>query len=98
MKPVARWRCGASWFDRLTMKRTRSRFGLNMSDPFTTRRDEMVDHQIAAMGVTDPKVLAAMRKVPRHEFVPEWLKDAAYRDGPLPIGENQTISQPYVVA
>jgi protein-L-isoaspartate(D-aspartate) O-methyltransferase len=69
-----------------------------MSDPFTVQRDDMVDRQIAAMGVTDTKVLAAMRKVPRHEFVPGWLKDAAYRDGPLPIGENQTISQPYVVA
>jgi protein-L-isoaspartate(D-aspartate) O-methyltransferase len=72
--------------------------GLRMSDPFTAQRDDMVDHQIAAMGTSDAKVLAAMRKVPRHAFVPDWLKDSAYNDGPLPIGEGQTISQPYVVA
>jgi protein-L-isoaspartate(D-aspartate) O-methyltransferase len=76
------------------------RLGLHMaeSDTYTARRDEMVDDQIAAMGVRDARVLAAMRKVPRHEFVPEWLQDAAYIDGPLPIGEGQTISQPYIVA
>jgi protein-L-isoaspartate(D-aspartate) O-methyltransferase len=68
------------------------------SDPYAVRRADMVTHQIAGMGVRDPKVLAAMRKVPRHEFVPERLKDAAYNDGPLPIGEGQTISQPYIVA
>jgi protein-L-isoaspartate(D-aspartate) O-methyltransferase len=58
----------------------------------------MVDQQIVARGVRDPAVLAAMRKVPRHEFVPEDLREAAYEDGPLPIGEGQTISQPYIVA
>ncbi|HEX2889536.1 protein-L-isoaspartate(D-aspartate) O-methyltransferase [Vineibacter terrae] len=69
-----------------------------MSDPFTAQRHDMVEHQIAGMGIRDARVLAAMRKVPRHVFVPEWLQDAAYNDGPLPIGDGQTISQPYVVA
>jgi len=67
-------------------------------DFYNSQREEMVRHQIAAMGVRDPNVLAAMRKVPRHEFVPDSLKDAAYEDGPLPIGEGQTISQPFIVA
>jgi protein-L-isoaspartate(D-aspartate) O-methyltransferase len=58
----------------------------------------MVAEQIAARGVTDERVLDAMRTVPRHEFVPEDLRGAAYEDRPLPIGEGQTISQPYVVA
>jgi protein-L-isoaspartate(D-aspartate) O-methyltransferase len=58
----------------------------------------MVREQIESRGVTDARVLAAMRKVPRHEFVPEHLADAAYEDHPLPIGYGQTISQPYIVA
>jgi protein-L-isoaspartate(D-aspartate) O-methyltransferase len=61
-------------------------------------REEMVEKQIAARGITDPYVLAAMRKVPRHLFVSEALMDQAYGDFPLPIGEQQTISQPYIVA
>ena len=58
----------------------------------------MVAEQIAARGVSDPRVLAAMRRVPRHEFVPAELRAHAYEDHPLPIGEGQTISQPYIVA
>lgn len=58
----------------------------------------MVTRQIADRGVRDLRVLAAMRKVPRHEFVPDAEKRHAYRDMPLPIGEGQTISQPYIVA
>jgi protein-L-isoaspartate(D-aspartate) O-methyltransferase len=58
----------------------------------------MVRQQIEARGITDARVLAAMRKVPRHLFVPEALRDQAYGDYPLPIGEQQTISQPYIVA
>jgi len=58
----------------------------------------MVKRQIEARGVTDPQVLAAMGKVPRHLFVGEALRDQAYGDFPLPIGEQQTISQPYIVA
>ena len=56
-------------------------------------REDMVRKQIQARGVTDPKVLAAMRRVPRHLFVSEALRDQAYGDFPLPIGEQQTISQ-----
>lgn len=61
-------------------------------------REEMVRRQIEARGVTDPAVLEAMRRVPRHLFVSEALRDQAYGDYPLPIGEQQTISQPYIVA
>lgn len=62
------------------------------------RRRRMVTDQIEARGIKDRAVLEAMRAVPRHRFVPEPIRDHAYDDGPLPIGEDQTISQPYVVA
>jgi protein-L-isoaspartate(D-aspartate) O-methyltransferase len=62
------------------------------------RRQRMVATQIERRGVTDPAVLAAMRKIPRHRFVPEALRPLAYDDGPLPIGSGQTISQPVIVA
>jgi len=65
---------------------------------FSALRDEMVRRQIAARGVRDRRVLEAMRTVPREVFVPERLAELAYDDTPLPIGEEQTISQPYVVA
>jgi len=58
----------------------------------------MVDFQLRARGISDPRVLDAMLRVPRHEFVPEPYRSEAYEDHPLPIGESQTISQPYVVA
>jgi protein-L-isoaspartate(D-aspartate) O-methyltransferase len=61
-------------------------------------REAMVAEQIAGRGVADPAVLAAMRKVPRHLFVPPDLARDAYADSPLPIGHGQTISQPYIVA
>ena len=61
-------------------------------------REEMVAEQIAARDIKDPNVLAAMRIVPRHAFVPENVQRAAYADHPLPIGYGQTISQPYIVA
>jgi protein-L-isoaspartate(D-aspartate) O-methyltransferase len=61
-------------------------------------RLRMVEDQIVARGVGDPAVLAAMRTVPRHEFVPEGDRAKAYDDGPLSIGKDQTISQPYIVA
>ncbi len=60
--------------------------------------DAMVREQIQSRGITDARVLAAMAKVPRHEFVPEHLADEAHEDHPLPVGCNQTISQPYIVA
>jgi protein-L-isoaspartate(D-aspartate) O-methyltransferase len=61
-------------------------------------RELMVAHQIAGRGVHDQRVLDAMRQVPREAFVPETLNEFAYADTPLPIGEGQTISQPYIVA
>jgi protein-L-isoaspartate(D-aspartate) O-methyltransferase len=63
-----------------------------------TARQFMVDSQLRARGIADPRVLDAMLRVPRHEFVPEPLRAETYEDHPLPIGEGQTISQPYVVA
>lgn len=65
---------------------------------FDRLRDQMVKDQLMARGIFDKHVLDAMRKVPRHKFVPEELHDAAYEDNALPIGEGQTISQPYMVA
>src|SRR4249920_3072015 len=67
-------------------------------DEFTADRQGMVVDQIAARDVRDPRVLAAMRDVPRHLFVPPELQRQAYADRPLPIGYDQTISQPYIVA
>ena len=61
-------------------------------------REGMVDTQIEARGIRDPRVLEAMRTVPRHRFVPPALQDQAYADTPLPIGSSQTISQPFIVA
>jgi len=58
----------------------------------------MVDYQIISRGIDDPLVVEAMRRVHREAFVPDSLRDAAYEDGPLPIGAGQTISQPYIVA
>ncbi len=63
-----------------------------------SERDKMVSRQIAARGVEDPDVLAALRAVPRHRLVPDALARHAYDDRPLPIGHGQTISQPYIVA
>ena len=65
---------------------------------FDRRREEMVKRQIEGRNISDPRVLAAMRRVPRHLFVSEALRHKAYEDHPLPIGEQQTISQPYIVA
>jgi protein-L-isoaspartate(D-aspartate) O-methyltransferase len=67
-------------------------------DGYATIRDRMVQEQIQKRGVTDLQTLAAMRAVPRHEFVDESQRRRAYQDTPLPIGHGQTISQPYIVA
>jgi len=67
-------------------------------DSFAPARQRMVAEQIAARGVRDPMVLAAMGKVPRHLFVPEAVRYQAYEDYPLQIGDGQTISQPFIVA
>ncbi|NSW86687.1 MAG: protein-L-isoaspartate(D-aspartate) O-methyltransferase [Syntrophobacteraceae bacterium] len=65
---------------------------------FKKARDRMVETQLISRGIRNPRVLEAMRKVPRHLFVDEALRDQAYSDYPLPIGDKQTISQPYIVA
>ncbi|MEK6529819.1 MAG: protein-L-isoaspartate(D-aspartate) O-methyltransferase [candidate division NC10 bacterium] len=64
---------------------------------FARERERMVEEQLVRRGITDARVLEAMRKIPRHLFVEEALRDRAYGDHPLPIGEGQTISQPYIV-
>lgn len=65
---------------------------------FTQQREQMVREQIASRGIQNRSVLGAMLSVPRHLFVPPEYRSMAYADGPLPIGEGQTISQPYIVA
>jgi len=68
------------------------------ADELAERRQRMVETQIRARGIESPAVLAAMAKVPRHLFVPDTFREQAHEDYPLPIGESQTISQPYIVA
>ena len=65
---------------------------------FTSLRLHMVDSQLRARGISDARALDAMARVPRHEFAPDHYRDQAYEDHPLPIGEGQTISQPFIVA
>src|SRR5918993_4292373 len=72
--------------------------GSGAQDDLARRRARMVAEQMAARDITDPRVLDAMRKVPRHLFVPADQQRLAYEDYPLPIGKDQTISQPYIVA
>lgn len=67
-------------------------------DEFEAARHAMVETQLRRRGIVDKKVLAAMDRVPRHEYVPADFRHRAYEDAPLPIGEGQTISQPYIVA
>ncbi|MCO6048480.1 protein-L-isoaspartate(D-aspartate) O-methyltransferase [Mesorhizobium sp. RP14(2022)] len=69
-----------------------------MGDSFATRRRRMVDTQIASRGVSDPRVLEAMRTVPRERFLAKAAAELAYEDRPLSIAEGQTISQPFIVA
>jgi protein-L-isoaspartate(D-aspartate) O-methyltransferase len=66
--------------------------------PKAEERSRMVEHQIRARGITNPRLLAAMREIPRHLFIPSPYNTSAYEDAPLPIGNGQTISQPYIVA
>jgi protein-L-isoaspartate(D-aspartate) O-methyltransferase len=68
------------------------------TDPYLQQRLQMVEQQIQRRGVSRPSVVDAMKEVPRHLFVPESQRDNAYTDGPQPIGDGQTISQPYIVA
>ncbi|MCX7956284.1 MAG: protein-L-isoaspartate(D-aspartate) O-methyltransferase [Endomicrobia bacterium] len=71
---------------------------MNNIDIFYQRRLQMVENQLKSRGITDKKVLNAMLKIERHKFIPKEYQDFAYIDEPLPIGYNQTISQPYIVA
>jgi protein-L-isoaspartate(D-aspartate) O-methyltransferase len=82
----------------LVMTIASCRSTVTSSDPWYAEREAMVTEQLAGRGIRNPAVLAAMRRVPRHEFVPAGVRPAAYHDRPLPIGEDQTISQPYIVA
>ena len=73
-------------------------FGNSTSNGFAQARQEMVETQIRRRHITDSRVLECLERVPRHEFVPAEFRNRAYEDAPLPIGEGQTISQPYIVA
>ena len=74
------------------------RYKMDETTSFASQRHLMVESQIKSRGIIDKNVLRAMRNIPRHKFVPDLLKEEAYIDDPLPIGEGQTISQPYIVA
>src|ERR671919_1378930 len=69
-----------------------------MTNDYAQARERMVEEQLVSRGINDPQVLRAMAKVPRHLFLENELWDCAYEDHPLPIGADQTISQPYIVA
>jgi len=69
-----------------------------MSDSYRIERERMVETQLKKRGIHNSQLLEAFRKVPRHQFLPRNLRDEAYSDGPSPIGEGQTISQPYMTA
>lgn len=80
------------------MKKMLSVIPAGAQSDYSAEQNEMIEHQLVARGVRDEAVLSAMRSVPRDRFVPSRLRASAYEDVPLPIGENQTISQPYIVA
>src|ERR1700744_3620360 len=93
---------GASFDGPRAQFRKRSVLQVDAQSPnmigFNFARQRMVDTQLRARGISDARILDAMLRVPRHEFVSEALRAEAYEDHPLPIGDGQTISQPYVVA
>jgi protein-L-isoaspartate(D-aspartate) O-methyltransferase len=72
--------------------------GYLTEESFSRKRNAMVEEQLKARHIRDEKVLSVMREIPRHRFLPPTLASRAYEDGPLPIGKEQTISQPYIVA
>ena len=78
--------------------RNRPSHGPEISIPFDRQRRDMVESQLHARGISDLAVLKAMTRVPRHEFLPMSLRHAAYLDSALPLGEGETLSQPYIVA
>src|SRR5215212_1700512 len=75
-----------------------SRSGTTSTDEFERRRMRMVERQLRHRGIADERVLRAMEAIPRERFLPEGVRDDAYRDGAVPIGEGQTMSQPWIVA
>src|SRR3954470_15885107 len=75
-----------------------NRSGTTSTDRFASRRARMVERQLRRRGIEDECVLRAMGEVPREHFLPDDVRNAAYRDGALPIGEGQTMSQPWIVA
>jgi protein-L-isoaspartate(D-aspartate) O-methyltransferase len=72
--------------------------GVSEEEQYTRDRSHMVETQLRSRGITDERVLDAMLRIPRHEFVPLELRSLAYGDHPIPIGEQQTISQPFIIA
>jgi protein-L-isoaspartate(D-aspartate) O-methyltransferase len=72
--------------------------GAAVGDRYAGKRWEMVENQIISRGIRSSAVIRAMLNVPRHEFIPQTLRDEAYNDCPVPVGKGQTISQPYIVA
>ncbi len=96
--PLLLFFCSCSKQEEVKSAPTKADAAESERDEYTAIRERLVSQQIARRGVSDKLVLAAMRRVPRHKFVPENMKPRAYEDNPLPIGEDQTISQPYIVA
>ena len=80
------------------MLRWRKPKGNLTEESFTRKRNAMVEEQLKGRRIRDERLLSVMREIPRHRFLPPTLASRAYEDGPLPIGEGQTISQPYIVA
>jgi protein-L-isoaspartate(D-aspartate) O-methyltransferase len=90
--------CAAQWTTKADEDAGTSKTMAETEREFAERRRVMVEKQLARRDITDRRVLQAMQRVPRHRFVPDEYRDLAYADTPLPIGQNQTISQPYIVA
>ena len=88
--------CSTNWFP--VRQKGQQKTLASEADEFTRLRERMVREQLQARDITDPRVLAAMLKVPRHEFVPRTFVESAYDDSALPLRMEQTISQPYIVA
>lgn len=96
--PVAGWCLIILFWTALAEGADRPSITQNISPEFVRERNRMIQTQIRSRGITDQRVLAAMGRVERHRFVPQAYRDQAYADHPLPIGQGQTISQPYIVA
>ncbi len=93
---IANGGCSTSWFP--ISQKGYEKAPISGEADFVRLREQMVREQLESRDIRDPRVLAAMRKVPRHEFVPSGLRKSAYNDSALPLALGQTISQPYIVA